>query len=104
MSEDPVATDGDRPRLDRPQAQAVVDVALARVFAADVVSGLRADSPLSALAMTGADAVCLADAVCDAAAGLSFRCVIDDDAMASVRTIADLVDEVVRRSREENNA
>lgn len=87
--------------LARSQAQAVVDAALARVFPADVVTGLRADSPLSALGMTDADAVCLSDAVGDAAASVSFRCVIDDDAMASVRTIADLVDEVVRRSREE---
>lgn len=84
--------------LDRRDAALVVEQALARVFAPDVVARLREDSPLSSVGFGPADAVCVADAVAESAAALGALCALRDDDVTSVVTVADLIEAVERRS------
>ena len=84
---------------DRLAAAAAVKAALIAVFDAGPVSVVRADSPLSALGLTDADMVCVADAVTRETASWPAPCVLDDDDLAGVATVADLVNAVhIRRS------
>jgi hypothetical protein len=81
---------------DRRTAALIVEQALREVFEGEVVSGLREDSPLGAVGMTDADAVCVADAVSAAAEAAGWACVLDDEAMERADSVAALIDEVVR--------
>jgi hypothetical protein len=77
--------------IDRREAAGVVEDALAAVFDPAVVRQLRADSPLSVLGMTTADAVCVSDAIRDAAEAVGFDCDLGDSDLGEAATLADLV-------------
>lgn len=79
---------------DRRTAGLLVEEALAAVFDADAVKGLRPDSPLSAVGVTPADLVCLAEAIADAASARGGICILDDLSLSDVITVADLIDAV----------
>lgn len=78
-------------RIDRRTAAMLAETGLAAVFAADVVSGLREDSPLVGVGLTAADLVCLSDAIAAAAAARGCDCVLDDADVEGLTTVADLV-------------
>lgn len=80
--------------VDRRDAALVVEAALSAVFDPALVRQMRPDSPLAGLPLTPADAVCLADAVADAAAKSGWQCRLDDADLDGVTTVADLVDAV----------
>jgi hypothetical protein len=61
------------------------------VFDPDVVRGLRADSPLSALGMTLADTVCVADAIALCARRHDVRVEPGDGDLDGLVTVADLI-------------
>ena len=86
---------------ERRRAAGMVEDALARVFDAEVVVRLRADSPLDVVGMTPADAVCIADAVAEAAEASGRSCRLDDADFAHAATVADLVAAVQSRLAEE---
>ena len=79
----------------RRPAALIVEAGLAAVFDAAAVAGLREDSPLGAVGMTDADAVCVADAIAAAADETGWSCVLDDEVMAGAQTVAALIDAVV---------
>lgn len=87
--------------LTRHDAAVVVEQALSAVFDPAVVVRLREDSPLTSAGMTPADAVCMADAVAVAAAGVGSVCALSDEDLVAVATVADLIDAVMRRSAED---
>ena len=87
--------------LTRHDAAVVVEQALSAVFDLAVVVRLRADSPLTSAGMTAVDAVCVADAVAQAAAGVGSACALRDEDLVAVSTVADLIDAVLRRSAED---
>lgn len=89
------------PALDRKDAAVIVEQALLAIFAADVVSGLREDSPLTALGMTDADAVCVADAVMVGATAMGWTCVLGDADLAGATAVADIIDAVARCAAQE---
>ncbi len=80
-------------------AAGLVEDALGEVFDPGVVAGLREDSPLSALGMSPADAVCLADAVGTMAERAGLTCALDDADFVTEGdlTVADLVGTVLGR-------
>jgi hypothetical protein len=80
-------TDG----IDRRIAAGIVEDALTVVFDPTVVRQLREDSPLTVLGMTNADAVCISDAVRDAAGASGLDCHLGDTDLESASTVADLV-------------
>ena len=84
--------------LDPREAALVVEMALAAVFDPAVVRQLRPDSPLAGLPLTHADAVCLADAVAQAAESMGWRCRLGDADLQDVRTVADAVTAVTAAS------
>lgn len=84
--------------LARHDAAVVVEQALAAVFDPAVVGRLREDSPLSSLGLVDADLVCVADAVATSAGAVGAECVLGDEDVAAVVTVADLIDAVERRS------
>ena len=88
-------TDG----IDRRVAAGIVEDALAAVFDPGVVRQLREDSPLSVLGMTPADAVCVSDAVSDAAAASGLDCRLGDTDLGQAGTVADLVAAVQAEAR-----
>jgi hypothetical protein len=79
---------------DRRTAGQLVEEALAAVFDGEAVTALREDSPLSAVGMTSADLVCLADAIADAATARGRTCVLGDVALSDVVTVSDVIDAV----------
>ena len=70
---------------------AIAEQALMRVFGATAVTSLRADSPLSAVGLAPDDLICLADAVAEAASDRGVTCILDDAALAGLRSVSDLV-------------
>lgn len=89
--------------LDRRAAAGIVEDALAAVFDPAVVRQLREDSPLSGVGMTTSDAVCVSDAVREAAAAMGLDCHLGDAELAGAGTVADLVAAVqAGASRAEN--
>ena len=82
-------------------AAGIVEDALASVFDPAVVRGLREDSPLAAVGMTPADAVCIADAVAAVAERAGLACHLDDADFATARSVADLVSAVEAAARPE---
>jgi hypothetical protein len=89
------------PQWDRRTAGQLVEVALAAVFDVEAVQGLREDSPLSAVGMTSADLVSLADAIADASSARGRTCVLDDRALSDVVTVSDVIDAVTALGGEE---
>lgn len=87
-------------------AAQVAEEALRSVFDPQAVSALREDSPLTAIGLTPADVVCLADAVAKAANDRGFSCVLGDADLEGVHTVADLVEAVIEAATptEEDNA
>lgn len=77
--------------VDRRLAAGIVEDALAAVFDPAVVHQLREDSPLSVLGMTASDAVCISDAVGDAADAVGLACDLGDADLGAAGTVADLV-------------
>jgi hypothetical protein len=77
----------------------IAEAALTAVFGATAVGSLREDSPLTAVGLTPADLVCLADAAAVAAAARGITCVLDDASLADRRTVSDLVQAVAGASR-----
>jgi len=77
--------------IDRRLAAGIVEDALAAVFDPAVVRQLREDSPLGVLGMTTADAVCISDAVRDAADAAGLACDLGDADLGAAVTVADLV-------------
>jgi hypothetical protein len=75
-------------------SEALVEESLSAVFPPAAVSGLRSDSPLSALGLVPADLVALGDAIAASAAARGRSCILDDFALAQAVTVADLVDAV----------
>jgi hypothetical protein len=91
--------------LDRRGAAGIVEEALAAVFEPAVVRQLREDSPLGMLGMAPADAVCVSDAVAQAAAAAGLECRLGDADLGGAATVADLVSAVqhaARRAGEEH--
>ncbi len=82
-------------------AAGIVEDALTSVFDPAVVRGLREDSPLAAVGMMPADAVCIADAVAVAAERVGLVCHLDDAAFATAQSVADLVRAVEAAARAE---
>lgn len=72
-------------------AAAIAEAGLAAVFAADLVRGLREDSPLAAAGLVPADLVALADAVAGAARQRGRSCVLGDEEMSGMATVRDLI-------------
>ena len=70
-------------------AASLTQEALAAVYEPTAVALLREDSPLSALGMTEADVVCIADALAVGAARRGLTCVLDD---VDLVDLVDLVD------------
>lgn len=90
--------------LDRRTAASIAEAALGAVFDQSVVRQLREDSPLSMLGMAPADAVCVSDAIAEAAATAGFDCRLGDTALGGAVTVSDLVSAVqdaARRTGEE---
>ena len=81
--------------IDHHVAAQVAEEALRSVFDPQAVSALREDSPLAAIGLASADVVCVADAVAQAAVDRGITCVLDDDAMENVETVADLVQAII---------
>jgi hypothetical protein len=84
--------------IDRRVAAGVVEDALAAVFDPAVVRQLREDSPLTVLGMATADAVCVSDAIRDAAVGVGLDCGLGDGDLGGAVTVADLVTAVQARA------
>jgi len=82
---------------DRLAAASAVKAALIAVFDTGPVSVVREDSPLTALGLTDADMVCVADAIARETAAWPVPCVLDDSHLAGVSTVADLVTAVLGR-------
>jgi len=75
-------------------AASLTQEALAAVYEPTAVALLREDSPLSALGMTEADVVCIADALAVGAARRGLTCVLDDVDLVDlvdVGTVAKLI-------------
>jgi ethanolamine utilization microcompartment shell protein EutS len=85
--------------VDHRLAAGIVEDALCRVFAPDVVGRLREDSPLSALSITPADAVCIAEAIATAAERGGLVCHLGDADFVGAQTVADLVSAVESGAR-----
>jgi hypothetical protein len=85
--------------LDRRAAATIVEDALGAVFEPAVVRQLREDSPLSMLGMALADAVCVSDAIADAAEAAGLACDLGDGILGSAVTVADLVSAVQETAR-----
>lgn len=77
--------------IDRREAAGIVETALAAVFDPSLVHQLREDSPLTVLGMTTADAVCVSDAVGEAARAAGLDCDLGDSDLATAGAVADLV-------------
>lgn len=75
-------------------AAVILEQALGAVFDETIVRQLREDSALAALGMTPADAVCLSDAVAEAAARVGWVVDLGDADVAGVTRIADLVNAI----------
>lgn len=84
--------------VDHRTAAAIVEDALVAVYDAAVVRRLREDSPLEALGMSAADAICVADAVAASAVAAGHTCVLVDADFADAVTVADLVGRVQARA------
>lgn len=86
---------------DRRLAGSLVEEGLAHVFPAELVGGLREDSPLAVLGLVPEDLVAVSDAVGAAAARRGVACrigdadliglVVDDGGVRSGATVTDLV-------------
>lgn len=85
--------------IDRRVAAGIVEDALAAVFDPPIVRQLREDSPLTVLGMTAADAVCVSDAIGEAAAGVGIDCELGDADLAAADSVADLVSAVQAGAR-----
>jgi hypothetical protein len=81
-------------------AAVIVEQALTAVFDPAVVRQLREDSPLAGLGMAPADAVCVSDAVADAADRVGWSVDLGDADLADALTVADLVLAVESRAVE----
>ena len=92
------------PPPDARTAAVLVEDALALIFPGDLVARLRPDSPLTAVGMTPADAVCVSDAVASLAERSGLSCRLTDADLEGTTAVADLVDAVQRRLREEADA
>lgn len=77
--------------IDRRAAAGIVEDALAAVFDPTVVRQLREDSPLTVLGMTTADAVCVSDAVGEAASAAGLDCDLTDSDLDAAGAVADLI-------------
>lgn len=77
--------------MTRQLAATIAEQGLAAVFAADLVRGLREDSPLAAAGLAPADLVAVADAVAGAARERGRSCVLGDEELSGVVTVADLI-------------
>lgn len=83
--------------VDRSTAAALAEQGLAAVFGAQIVAGLREDSPLAGIGLSAADLVCVSDAIADAAEIRDIDCVLGDADMDGLTTVADLVSVIVIR-------
>jgi hypothetical protein len=90
--------------VDRRLAGRWVEQALSAVFEPQAVGALREDSPLSAIGLTAADFVCLADVIADGAAASGRTCVLDDGDVEAVHTVGDLIDAALAKSNAEEVA
>lgn len=90
--------------IERRAAAGIVEDALAAVFDPAVVRQLREDSPLSVVGMTPADAVCVSDAIREAAAAAGLACHLGDADLVAAGTVADVVAAVQARARRSENA
>jgi hypothetical protein len=82
--------------LEHREAARITEAALARVFDVSAVRGLREDSPLSALGMAPADAVCVAEAVGQVADEAGLACELGDADLDGLASVSDLVAAVAR--------
>ena len=76
-------------------AASLTQDALAAVFDPASVALLREDSPLSAVGLTDADMVAVADAIAEAAAREGLVCILTDADVSGVTTVSDLIAGVV---------
>ncbi len=83
--------------IDRTSAAALAERGLAAVVGEQIVAALREDSPLSGFGLSSDDLVCVGDAVADAARGTGGECVLTDDDVAELLTVADLVGAIAKR-------
>lgn len=79
---------------ERMLAASIAEEALAEVFDAEAVSGLREDSPLSVLGMAPDDVVCVAEAIARSARRRGLVRELGDADFISVETVADLIDAI----------
>ena len=79
-------------------AAELAQTALAAVLGPEIVSGLRCDSPLSGVGVRAGDWICLCDVVETAAREQGVACVLDDDDVSRVVTVADLIDVITARA------
>lgn len=92
-------TTGGAAAIDYRTAAAIAEEALARVFGSSAVSGMREDSPLSAVGLALDDLVAFADAVDAAAAARGLDCPLGDPDLTGLSTVADVVALVRGRAR-----
>jgi hypothetical protein len=90
--------------VDRRLAGRWVERALSAVFEPHAVAALREDSPLSAIGLTPADFVCVADVIADGAAASGRACVLDDGDVEGVHTVGDLIDAALAKGNAEEGA
>lgn len=83
----------------RHESALIAEQALVAVVGPTVVAGLREDSPLAAAGIGIDDLVCIADAAAQAASRRGLACALDDAALESVVTVADLVGAVEQACR-----
>lgn len=91
---------------DRRAAVAITVEALRRVLDPSTVAALRDDSPLSAVGVTDADLVCIADAIAAESERIPDGRVVllDDRDFESISTVADLVTTVRERLDDSGSA
>ena len=84
--------------IERGRAAALAERGLAAVVGEDIVATLREDSPLEGIGLTEADLVCVSDAIAAAASARSVDCVLSDEDVVGLVTVADLVTAIATRS------
>ncbi len=72
-------------------AASLAEAALGVVLGAELVAGLRKDSPLAGVGLSETDHVCLSDAVAAAASAHGADCVLEDADLSGVQTVGDLI-------------
>ena len=84
--------------IDRGVAAALAERGLAAVVGEHIVAALREDSPLEGIGLTEADLVCVSDAIASAACAQGEDCVLTDEDVVGLVTVADLVSAIATRA------